>query len=132
MTDQTKLIIQKMLRKARKKLSVAQSMFEQCEYDDSTSRAYYAVFHAITAVLLTKNLTYSSHAQTIGAFNKEFVHLGNFPSDFTQIIQRMFSDRQMGDYGLDAEIDEEDAEENLKDAEAIINECENYLKNIEL
>lgn len=66
-------VIKAMLSKAREKLKTARIDFDNERYDDSVSRSYYAVFHAISAVLLSKGLHFSSHSQTIGAFNKEFI-----------------------------------------------------------
>jgi uncharacterized protein (UPF0332 family) len=62
-------IIKMMLKKGRKKLKSAVINFENECFDDSVSRAYYAVFHTISAVLMTKKITCSSHKETIGAFN---------------------------------------------------------------
>jgi len=75
-TDDT---LKAMIRKAEEKLAVAKKDFEYGYYGDAASRAYYSVFHAISAVLAKKGLTYSSHTQTIGAFNREFVKKDIFP-----------------------------------------------------
>jgi len=52
-----------MIEKAASKLKTARIDFENGQYDDSISRSYYAVFHALSAALLQKGLTYSSHSQ---------------------------------------------------------------------
>lgn len=41
--------------------------------DDSVSRAYYSVFHAASALLLSKGLTFSSHAGVLRSINLQFV-----------------------------------------------------------
>lgn len=66
-------VIKAMFSKSREKLETAQIDFDNGRHNDSVSRSYYAVFHAISAVLLSKGLHFSSHGQTIGAFNKEFI-----------------------------------------------------------
>ena len=48
----TKEIIKGYLEKAEKKLEVAEKLFNSADYEDSVSRAYYAVFHATQALLL--------------------------------------------------------------------------------
>ena len=42
----TKEILNGFLEKAEKKLKVAEKLFNTGDYEDSVSRAYYAVFHA--------------------------------------------------------------------------------------
>ena len=119
--------IKLMLTKARVKICSARIMLENGRFDDSVSRSYYAVFHAISATLYSKELSYSTHSQVIGAFNREFVKNGIFPRSFTKMIKRMFNERQTGDYDFDSWIDEQTARESLKNAESIITEIEQYL-----
>jgi uncharacterized protein (UPF0332 family) len=66
-------VLTAMLAKADGKLKVARKNMEDGFLGDVSSRSYYAAFHAISAVLASKGLTFSSHAQAIGAFNKEFI-----------------------------------------------------------
>ncbi|HCL57061.1 MAG TPA: DNA-binding protein [Spirochaetia bacterium] len=120
--------IQALLKKSDSKLFTAELEFENKRYDDSVSRSYYAVFHAISALLLSKNLTFSSHGQTIGAFNREFIKTGLFPKEFNNFIHALFEDRQIGDYDAMSEIDSETAEKNLHYAKTIIQAVKIYFK----
>ena len=43
-------ILKAMLDKARQKLAAAQRAFDAGDWDDASSRAYYAAFHAVSAV----------------------------------------------------------------------------------
>lgn len=116
-----------MLQKALEKLEVAKKDFELGYYGDASSRSYYAIYHAMSAALATKGLTFSSHAQTIGAFNREFVKNGLYPDDTYHKIQRLFDDRQMADYDWNATIDKDMAEQDITDAEWFISLCKDYI-----
>jgi uncharacterized protein (UPF0332 family) len=120
-------IIKMMLKKGRKKLKSAVINFENECFDDSVSRAYYAVFHTISAVLMTKTITCSSHKETIGLFNKEFIKPGIFPKSFTKTIQKLFNERQTGDYDFGSSIGADIAKEDIKQVKEIIDTCETYL-----
>jgi uncharacterized protein (UPF0332 family) len=108
--------IRQMLLKARRKLAAAKRSLDAQDSDDASSRAYYAAFHAVSAVLWRRGLTYSSHAQTLGAFNRECVASGEFPKEFTRILARLFDDRQLGDYDAAHSIERETAERDVADA----------------
>ena len=123
-------VIKAMLSKACEKLKTARIDFDNERYDDSVSRSYYAVFHAISAVLLSKGLHFSSHSQTIGAFNKEFIKSKEFPASFTKIIEKLFNERQTGDYDFETYLDADVAKEDLEEAEKIIDACETYLAKV--
>ncbi len=116
--------LRSILRKAKEKLAGAKMDFEAGFYDDAASRSYYAVFHAMTATLAQKGLSFSSHYQTVGAFNREFVKTGSFPKETTRILQRLFKDRQFGDYSWTIHIDHETALQDITDAEWMIQKCQ--------
>lgn len=82
-------VIKKMLVKARKKLTTARTNFDNDQYDDAVSRTYYGVFHAISAVLLSKGLHFSSHGQTTGEFNREFIKNKKFPTSFSETLKKL-------------------------------------------
>lgn len=129
-TSPDRTVIKEMLKKAREKLKTARIDHEHERYDDSVSRSYYAVYHAISAVLFSREMHFSSHAQTIGAFNKEFIKTKVFPSSFTKTIEKLFNERQTGDYDFESYIGADISEEDLKEAEKIIDACEKYLSKI--
>lgn len=81
-------VIKMMLVKARKKLATARTNLDNDQYDDAVSRTYYAVFHVISATLLSQGLHFSSHGQTIGAFNREFIKTKKFPASFSKTIKK--------------------------------------------
>lgn len=123
-------VIKQMLGKALEKLKTAKTNLKSDHYDDTVSRAYYAVFHAISAVLLSKGLHYSSHGQTIGAFNREFIKTKKLSASFSKTLKKLFKERQIGDYDFQTYIDEDTAKEDLKEAEKIVAACEKYLAKV--
>jgi uncharacterized protein (UPF0332 family) len=45
------------LQKAATKLKAAQALLEEAAWDNAVSRAYYAAFHAVSALHLSRNNT---------------------------------------------------------------------------
>lgn len=123
-------VIKKMLVKARKKLTTARTNFDNDQYDDAVSRTYYGVFHAISAVLLSKGLHFSSHGQTIGEFNREFIKNKKFPTSFSETLKKLFRERQIGDYDVESYLDAAIAKEDIEEADKIIDACETYLAKV--
>jgi hypothetical protein len=119
-------VVERMLAKADLKLQAARSAMAQGFDDDAVSRAYYAAYHAISAALLVKGFTFSSHSQTIGAFNREFVKTGVFPVGFTRIVQRLYDERQAGDCDIDSHIDAGTASRDIDDATALVAQCRRF------
>jgi len=52
---------------------------------------------------------------------------GVFPKNFTRNIQKLFNDRQTGDYDFEISFDREAASGDISAAKEIIAACERYL-----
>jgi len=87
------------------------------------------VYHVLTALLATKGLGYSSHAQVLGAFNREFLRSGLVAGVSFQQIQRLFDDRQKGDYATMLAVGEAAAAEDVETARSVVAACLKHLKN---
>ena len=121
-------VLRAMLRKAEEKLASARRELQSGYPGEASSRSYYAAFHAISAVLAARGLTYSSHSQTIGAFNREFIKTRVFPADTSRKLHRMFEDRQTADYDLTLVVDKQTAESDVADAEWLLRACRQFLE----
>ncbi|MBM4047336.1 MAG: HEPN domain-containing protein [Planctomycetes bacterium] len=120
--------IQSVLDLADEKLKSARILLEAGQWRDAASRAYYCAFHAVTAVLLSKGLSFSSHGQTLGAFNREFVKTGLFPREYGARLGKMERDRQAGDYRATSPIADTVAKEDVAMAADVLAACRRYLE----
>jgi uncharacterized protein (UPF0332 family) len=130
MTQEGLSATERLLAKASRMLDGARSAFDAGFYEDAVSRAYYAAFHAISATLAVKQLSFSSHGQTLGAFNREIVSAGLVPKDAFRRLQRLFADRQTGDYSATKSIEQSNAESNIADAEWIVSQCRQMVESL--
>ena len=73
-------------------------------------------------------MSFSSHAQTIGVFNREFVKTKLFPSYFGRRLVKMQMDREAGDYRTHSPIGETIAKEDIIMAEEILIACRQFLE----
>jgi uncharacterized protein (UPF0332 family) len=120
--------LRSILAKAGEKLAAAERELAAGFHGEASSRAYYSAFHAVTAALATQGLSFSSHGQTIGAFNREFVKKDIFPANMTGQLQRLFENRQTADYDWVSVVDEQTAEEDVAAARGILAACRGYVE----
>jgi len=116
-----------MLQKALRSIAAAKRHIEEGDYDFASSRAYYAAFYAMEAILLTKGLSFSKHGGVIAAFNRHFIKTGVFPKEFSKLVSRLFRERQTGDYEFDLSIEENEAKEDVRLAEKVVRAIMAYL-----
>ncbi len=108
------------MERARQSLKAAQTLCEAGLFDDSASRAYYAVFHAATAVFMLRGMAFKKHGGVIGAVHKELVHEGLIDVEAGKWLAWLFELRSVGDYGEIIHVDATQAELALARARSLV------------
>jgi len=110
--------------RAYEKLKAAKSLFEGGFYSDAVSRAYYAMFYAVRALLSDENIYPKSHRGAISQFGLKFVKEGKFKKELFDLFARAQEDREAADYGILSGIEEEEAKKIIEGADVFLKECE--------
>jgi uncharacterized protein (UPF0332 family) len=120
--------IESLIQRATKYLRSAEILLEEKDYESSVSRAYYAMFYSAQAMLLTKNLSFSSHQGTLSAFGEHFIKTGIFPREMGRELNRAFEKRQIGDYEHKFVISEKEAEGILMNGKKFVEKIVQHLE----
>lgn len=126
----TKALINGYIQKAEKKLEVAEKLLKSDDYEDAVSRAYYAVFHAAQALLLTEGERAESHKGVVTLFGLLFVKTGKFSRDMGKYLANLKDDRESGDYEVFSYMDAETAQTAIAEARKFLNEARVYLNGL--
>jgi uncharacterized protein (UPF0332 family) len=105
----------------------AQVLLDQHLSRDAVNRSYYAMFYAVLALLVTKQIGTSKHQGAISVFDREFVRTGVFNRELSYWLHEAFEMRLDADYAEMVEVPEEDARRILSNAETFIVQVKNYL-----
>ncbi len=108
------------LDRSNSSLQAAKLLKEAGLLDDSASRAYYSVFHAASALLLSRGVTFNSHSGILRAINLQFVKTGELDRSFGKEINWLAELRQVGDYGEIRHVETEDVNRAIDQAEAFL------------
>lgn len=121
--------IKRNIEKAKEELKETDLLFKGGMYSGSVCRAYYAVFHAACAVLITKNLEFSKHSAVISAFGQHFVKTGGLKEALHATFKETFEARQLADYDIFKETTKDFALNLKLKAEDFVSETIRYLKS---
>ena len=91
-------LIKYRLEQADESIDSAQILLDHKKYRPSVSRSYYAMFYAVQALLIGKELITSKHSGAIALFNREFVKNNIFDKEFSRWLQEAFDLRQRADH----------------------------------
>lgn len=117
------------LRKAKKSIEAARTLFENGFYAFALSRAYYSMFYCAEAILMTKNIRVSKHSAVIALLGRDFVKTGEIPHKFFTYLRTTFNLRQTADYSFVLDITEEEARENIRRAEEFLEFTRQYISS---
>lgn len=111
---------------AKSDLKSADILLREGEYRGANNRAYYAIYHAISAAHALDGKSYKRHKDTLANFNKDYVKTEIFPKSFGRKIAQAEEIRHASDYDDFYVATKEKAEEQIITAQDLIEQIEIY------
>lgn len=111
---------------AKSDLKSAQLLLDANELRGANNRAYYAIYHAISAVHALDGKAYKRHKDALSNFNKDYVKEEIFPKTFGRKIAEAEEIRHASDYDDFYIATRTEAKEQLDTAEELIKLVESY------
>ena len=116
-----------LLAKARRSLDNARRSLEAGDADFAASRAYYAMFYAAEALLLSRGLVFSKHGAVIAEFSREFVRSGEFAAEYGRALREALEERIVADYQAGEHFPAARGQKLLTRAEAFVDAAQAFL-----
>jgi hypothetical protein len=98
MTPETRILVQYRLDRAHKALTETGLLLDSGHANTGVNRLYYVCFYAVSALLLTKGLTATSHSGLHTLFHQHVIRSGLLPLGQGPLYDRLFDQRQRSDY----------------------------------
>ncbi|MCD4782985.1 MAG: HEPN domain-containing protein [Candidatus Eremiobacteraeota bacterium] len=121
-------LIRYRMEKARNCLEAAMLLLKQQNVDSAVNRAYYSIFHEVTALLLTRNITSRKHSGIMSFFNQFFVKTGVIDKEFSKFYSTMYESRQDSDYGDFVKFDLDIVKKWIHKTEAFLDELDKVIE----
>lgn len=115
------------LKTAEEDLDAAKKLFQDNSIRIANNRAYYAIYHAVSAVHALDKKAYKRHKDAISNFNKDYIRTEIFPKEFGRRIVRAEEIRHNSDYSDFYIAKREDAEGLIGTAEELISLIKRYV-----
>ena len=109
--------------RANEYISDAEFLLRERRIASAVGRAYYAMFHAATAVLLSKDIQRSSHHGLISAFGRFIAKPGLIDYEHHRNLQEIFDLRRESDYEPIVDIRPDEATRILQKTRAFVAAC---------
>jgi len=119
--EHRKAVIEYWWEKANASVLSAKREFDAGAYSFAINRIYYALYYAVSAVLFARNLSFKKHSGVRAAFHREIVKTGLIATKWGKLYDRLFEDRQEGDYVAMVEFEREYVETQLTSSTEFLN-----------
>lgn len=127
-TNRTDLV-QLELEKARRTWKEAEGNFNIQLWNVVGNRIYYALFHAVVALLIKNGISINGHKGAVIMFGKHFVKTGIFTPEEGSLYSRLQTIREQADYQNVYELSPEKATHYMTLAKALFEKIEDVILN---
>jgi len=121
--------IEYFLKRAEESHEAAKVLLDGGFLGFSAAQSYYTMFYLAQALLLSKNLTFSSHSAVIASFGKELAKTGLLDSKFHRYLINAQERREIVHYGITRDVSDQQALESYQWAEEFIQTAKAFFKN---
>jgi len=123
----TVALIKHNLQKADDSIVQAKALLNIKQHFGAGNRAYYAIFYAALAILLTKDLGSSKHSGVLSLFDREFVKTNEVDRKWSKLFHDAFVLRATGDYAKLADITVQQGTTMIQNAEEFVSWAKEWL-----
>lgn len=115
------------MNNAKETLETAKLCTDHKRYKDTINRSYYAAFYAVKAVLALEEKDFKRHKDAVAYFNQNYVATGLFDREIGKRLGRLKRKREASDYDDFYVASYDEANEQYKAAESIIDAIQSFL-----
>lgn len=119
-SEAQKKLIGLWLEKARDAIDSAGLELKEGHTNFAMNRLYYACFYAVTAILLRDGKQFARHSAVKSEFVQSYIKSGKVDTKWNKFYQKLFDDRQEGDYIPTSHFEEPDVLMRLQQAREFI------------
>lgn len=126
--DDKKALSAVRMEHAKECIHAAESLIDTCNYKSAANRSYYAIFHAMRAVLAFDGIDMKHHSGVISEFRRLYIKTGVFDTELSQIISLLFDVRTDSDYDDFYVVSKEETIEQYENAKHFLDVINEYLE----
>ncbi len=112
---------------AKSDIKSAEILLDAKEFRGANNRAYYGIYHAVSAIHASDGNAYKRHKDALANFNKNYVKTEIFPRKLGKRIVESEEIRHASDYDDFYIATREEAEEQIQTAKELVRLVEEYV-----
>lgn len=127
--DECSTLVALELKKAQETYEEIGILTTANKWSGAANRLYYAVFHAINALLIHDGHSVSTHQGSHAIFNLYYIKTGLLPIEYGRLYNQLQTMREESDYNCAYDISPDELEEKIEPARQLIDKIAELVKN---
>ena len=116
------------LKKARESYEDISILLNANRLNGAANRMYYAVFHAVCALLINDGHQVNTHKGSHALFNLNYIKTGILPKEYGLLYNQLQTMREESDYNCAYDVDIDELQQRLEPAKNFIDDIEKLIK----
>ena len=126
--DERATLVSLELKKALETYEEIEVLVSANKWSGAANRLYYAVFHAINALLIHDGHSVNTHRGSHAIFNLHYIKTGIFPIEYGRLYNQLQTMREECDYNCVFEVEPEVLKERLEPARNLISKIKERIE----
>jgi uncharacterized protein (UPF0332 family) len=126
--DERSTLVKLEIRKAQETYEEIAILTAANKWSGAANRLYYAVFHAINALLIHDGHSVNTHQGSHAIFNLYYIKTGLLPRDFGRLYNQLQTMREESDYNCAYDISSDELNEKIEPARQLIEKITEMVK----
>ena len=122
--EERNIIVSLELKRARETYDDIGCLISANRLNGAANRMYYAVFHAVCALLIHDGHQVSTHKGSHALFGLHYIKTGILPREYGQLYSQLQTMREESDYNCAYDVEMDEIEQRLKPAKRLIEDIE--------
>ena len=124
--EERRIIVQLEIEKAQSIMAQIESLKVLRYWDNIANRLYYAIFHAVSALLINDGHSVNTHKGVVVLFGQHYVRTGIFDTADGKLYSQLQTMREKGDYNCTYQTSEDEVLPLIEPAHILINKIIKY------
>ena len=125
--EERQIIVQLELEKAQSIMAQIENLRVLKYWDNIANRLYYAIFHAVSALLINDGHSVNTHKGVVVLFGQHYVRTSIFSMDDGKLYSQLQTMREKGDYNCAYQTSEDEIEPLIEPAQILVDKIVKYI-----
>ncbi|MBO4431743.1 MAG: HEPN domain-containing protein [Bacteroidaceae bacterium] len=125
--EDRKVLVTLELEKVDKTLAQLEVQLQGKLWEMAANRLYYALFHAVSALLICDHHEVGTHRGAVNKFSLFYVKTDIFTKEEGRLYSRLQQLREDGDYNCSIDVEQEEVEEKIEPTRQLIEKIKQYI-----